>query len=57
MKQYCLYLREHILAYAADWAYPIVRQILEGGTGSDIAVRISHSGIIDVTAGIALILF
>lgn len=57
MNQYCLDFRKHILANAADRAYPVVRQILKSGAGSDIAVRISHSGIIDVTAGITNILF
>ncbi len=42
---------EGVFSEAADGAYPIVRDVLEGGAGGDAAVRITDSGIIHITAG------
>ena len=48
---------EHIFAYAAKRAAPIVGQIFESGAGSDAAVRITDRRVIDVVTNCATILF
>ena len=48
---------EVVLAYATEWAYPVVGDVFEGGTWGDAAVGIACCGVIDVTADVANILF
>ena len=50
-----LYLLKHVLAYAADRAAPVIRQIFKGSPGSDSTVRVTLFKNIHVTAGAALI--
>ena len=57
MQCFCLCWGELILAYAAEGAYPIFRQIFEGGSGLDAIVGIAKFGIINISANIAYILF
>lgn len=48
---------EIFLAYTASGAYPILGQILESCSGLNTIVRVSFSGVIDVAAYIAFVLF
>ena len=50
------YLCKLILAYAADRACPVIREILECCAGSDTVIRIANRGIIDISARAAYIL-
>ena len=52
----CLFLREHILAHAAQGAHPILRKLVKGSTRIDSIVRIAYRGIINIAAYIAYIL-
>ena len=45
-----LQFNELILAYSTDGAYPVIRDILEFGAGSNAMVRIAESLIINVRA-------
>lgn len=49
-------LLEHILSYSAQRANPVIRNILEGSTRRDTAVRIADGRIIDIATGSANIL-
>ena len=48
---------EVVLAYAADGAYPVLRNVFEGSAGSDAAVRIAYFRVIHVTTSVANVLF
>jgi orotate phosphoribosyltransferase len=52
----CLFLREHILAHAAQGAHPILRKLVKGSTRIDSIVGIAYRGIINIAAYIAYIL-
>ena len=52
-----LHRLEIVLAYSAEWASPILRNILESGSRSDSVIRISDCRIILVSADFANILF
>jgi hypothetical protein len=47
---------EFLLAGAAIRAYPVVRQIFERGAGPNAIGRVSHGGVVYVTAQEALVL-
>ena len=49
--------REILLANATDGAHPVVGQVLEGGAGGYTVVGVAQFRIIDITAGVANILF
>lgn len=51
------FFRELILAYAADGANPIFRQIFEFGTRSDVVFRIAGSFIVYITANFTNVFF
>lgn len=46
-------LRELVLAYAADGAYPVVGQVFKLGAGRNPAVGIAYGGVIDPVADFA----
>jgi len=48
---------EHILAYAAQRAAPVVRQVLKCCAGSNAMLRVALFRVISITAGIAKIFF
>jgi hypothetical protein len=52
-----LLYREVILAYSADGAYPIFRDVFKGCAWGDAAIRIANFWVIHVTTGFANVLF
>ena len=46
---------ESVLAQAADGANPIGRDVFEGGSRGDAAIRIAYGGVIDVPANVAYV--
>jgi hypothetical protein len=46
-----------VLARSANGTGPILGQVLKGGVGGDIPIRVSLGGIINIAANLALILF
>ena len=51
-----LFSAEAVLAYAAEWAYPVLRYIFPCCSWSNSIIRIAYSRIINVTANITYIL-
>ena len=52
-----IFRAEVFLAYAADGAYPVLGEVFESGAGSYAVIGVAELWIIDVTAGVANILF
>ena len=50
-------LYEILFPYAADGAYPIVGDILEGGAGGDSSVGVAYRGVINPVAYLTSVLF
>ena len=48
---------EVVLAYAADGAYPVFGDVFKGSAGGDAAVGVAYFGVINVTTGVANVLF
>ena len=51
-----LRLFKHVLAYTADWTYPILGKVLEGCAGGDSVVGVAYCRVILIAACTANVL-